>query len=386
MQLSAASGQARCGQCKTQFNALEALLDKAPSRNDPTVKKSPPAQNIDLKNTQVSPNLDNEIEQLDRDFDPISEVKALGPTRRTKRSSDSLIVEDTLDALDFTPEQASSKRPNHEIQSMDLDEFSLDLSDDKLSDIDLSHRISTSRKQKPTKTSQTPALAQNTQNPDDGFLKDLDTVIDEEGVFKNSDRAMMEDQSSPTVFKEEGSQASPSSSYISQELGARNRPSSLLSNVLWVGLISLLVLVLIGQLIYFKRVEFSQSPSMRPFVEIICNNLRPLTECSIPDARDIEGIELTERDVRSHPQRENTLLITASIVNNAAFVQPFPKMIMRFTDINQQPIADRLFEPQEYLSPEIDLSSGMQPGIPVKVKLEIIDPGSNAVSFEFDFK
>jgi len=396
MQLSAASGQARCGRCKTQFNALTELLDKTPAnRPKPSAENASPAsasaQNIDLKHTQVSASLDSDIEQLDRDFDPISEIKALEPKGRSNRNShsDSYFEAEMLDDLDLEQELGEQTEAQkaieelEEIQTMGFDELSLDLSDDSISDADLGSNKAKSKKRKRAK-SQRSLLEQNTSGLD-GYIKDIDNTVIGEDVFKGSDRATLEERSTATLFTEEGKQTSPGNDYISKELGARNTPSSLMSNLLWVGLISLLVIVLLGQLVYFKRIDFAQN-SMRPLVEMICNHVSAFTDCTIPAARDIQAIELTERDVRSHPQLNNTLLITASIISNATFSQPFPKMIMRFTNINQTVMADRLFEPNEYLGKDVDLDLGMQPGIPVKVKLEIVDPGPDAVSFEFDFK
>jgi hypothetical protein len=45
----------------------------------------------------------------------------------------------------------------------------------------------------------------------------------------------------------------------------------------------------------------------------------------------------------------------------------------------------RRFAPNEYLSKDIEQDTGMPPNTPIQVELEMMDPGSNAVNFEFDF-
>ena len=93
-----------------------------------------------------------------------------------------------------------------------------------------------------------------------------------------------------------------------------------------------------------------------------------------------------DRNVVSHPNAENALLITSTIKNNAEFVQAFPDMVLTFSDINQKVIAHRTFKPEEYLAKDVDIAQGMAPGIPIRITLEIVDPGEAAVNFEFDFK
>jgi len=153
------------------------------------------------------------------------------------------------------------------------------------------------------------------------------------------------------------------------------------STALWGGLIALLGLILMGQVAYLKRDVLAQVPSLRPVVAQMC----ALTGCELPPLRDLAAIHIESRDVRSHPERPGALIVNATFVNTADFVQPYPVMRLRFTDIQGRVVAERQFQPQEYLGHEIDVSRGMQPGVPVHITLEIADPGEEAVNFEFDF-
>ena len=49
-------------------------------------------------------------------------------------------------------------------------------------------------------------------------------------------------------------------------------------------------------------------------------------------------------------------------------------------------LARRVFKPEEYLAKEVDINSGMKAGVPIKIMLEIVDPGEAAVNFNFDFR
>ena len=56
---------------------------------------------------------------------------------------------------------------------------------------------------------------------------------------------------------------------------------------------------------------------------------------------------------------------------------------MIFSDINGKKIAQRRFTPREYLHNSIDLAAGMTPDTPVRIELELVDPGKAAVNYEF---
>jgi hypothetical protein len=81
----------------------------------------------------------------------------------------------------------------------------------------------------------------------------------------------------------------------------------------------------------------------------------------------------------------DALLVHATFVNRADFVQAYPVLQVSFSDVSGTPVALRRFGPEEYL-PEIALADkGMAPGQQSLVMLEVIDPGERAVSFQFDF-
>jgi hypothetical protein len=86
--------------------------------------------------------------------------------------------------------------------------------------------------------------------------------------------------------------------------------------------------------------------------------------------------------VRSHPAIRNALIIDAIILNSAAFAQPFPKLELKFTDLDFKTVASRRFEANEYLGGELTGSKFIPARTEVRVSLEIVDPGNLAVSYE----
>lgn len=145
--------------------------------------------------------------------------------------------------------------------------------------------------------------------------------------------------------------------------------------------IGLLVLLLGVQWVYFKRDLLASDAGLRPTMDRFCAVLH----CSLPMRVDLERIGIVERDVRKHPVVEDALLINVAIENRADFIQPYPLFEVSFTDKVGSPVAMRRFRPAEYLGEDVDRESGMLPEMPAQVVLEVLDPGAEAVSFQFGF-
>jgi hypothetical protein len=175
--------------------------------------------------------------------------------------------------------------------------------------------------------------------------------------------------------------------YIREQLGAGSAAKNeKLMTALWSSLIVLLIAVLLTQVLYFKRADFMKSPSMVPLLETMCSVVSSFAPCDLPLPRDLDKIVMAEREVISHPNTEGALLITAQVVSEAEFVQPYPQLELSFSDLNQNLIARRTFEPEQYLAKDVDIAKGMSANVPVRIVLEIVDPGKDAVNFAFNYR
>lgn len=143
----------------------------------------------------------------------------------------------------------------------------------------------------------------------------------------------------------------------------------------------LLMLFFLVQTVYFKHNDLARQPQLRPWIERFCGYL----SCDLSLPSDVRQLELVSQDIRSHPKVKSALLVTTTIINNAYFTQSYPGLQITFSDLNGQRVAMRRFAPQEYLSKDTLQEAGMPPNTPIQVELEMMDPGSNAVNFEFDF-
>lgn len=145
---------------------------------------------------------------------------------------------------------------------------------------------------------------------------------------------------------------------------------------------SLLLILLLGvQWIYHQRDALAEEPAMRPWLERLC----AVTGCRLPAHRDLAQLSLEEREVRSHPTAQGALLMEGVILNQAPFAQPFPLLEVRLSDLTGRPVALRRFQPREYLSHPGAAVRDLPAGGSAAITLEVVDPGKEAVSFEFDF-
>lgn len=143
-----------------------------------------------------------------------------------------------------------------------------------------------------------------------------------------------------------------------------------------------LVLVLVGQLAWAERASLVKSPAIASLMRSTC----AVFGCTVPMARDIRQLELTSRDIRRHPSVDGALLISATVRNNARFRQPWPVIGITLSNLDDHKVAMRRFRPAEYLHDAATRRAGLAPGASAALVFEVLDPGRDAVAFEFDFE
>jgi len=147
--------------------------------------------------------------------------------------------------------------------------------------------------------------------------------------------------------------------------------------------LSLLSMIFIGllQYTYYNRLQLVQNNDIRPWLDLLCENI----ECNLPEPRDPNRVELSNKNIFAHPNIDNALMISATIVNQAEFEQDFPFIELHFEDIRGRHIAGRIFKPVEYLGIPQDQITKMSPANPISFNIEIFDAGKPMIGYEFDF-
>ncbi len=150
--------------------------------------------------------------------------------------------------------------------------------------------------------------------------------------------------------------------------------------LIWASLCVLAGATLLAQAGYFKYDELSRQQPYRAWYTKLC----PAFGCILPAMNEPRLVKAYNLVVRSHPQQSNALVIDSILLNTATFQQAFPDLILSFSDIENNTVAQRRFTPAEYLGGELAGITTMPSAQPIHVALEITDPGAEAVNYRMD--
>lgn len=146
---------------------------------------------------------------------------------------------------------------------------------------------------------------------------------------------------------------------------------------LWVTLSILGLLVLAAQIAWFKFDQLSRIEPYRTAYLFIC----PYLGCELPTLVDIRQIATSNLVVREHPTQAQALAVDVMIINNARFDQPFPDLVLVFSDLDDKLVASRRFTPADYLGGELVGMELMPQNQKVYITLDLVDPGPEAVNY-----
>jgi predicted Zn finger-like uncharacterized protein len=162
------------------------------------------------------------------------------------------------------------------------------------------------------------------------------------------------------------------------ELGGTPRRRLTLRVLAWLAMLAAVGLALGAQYAWLEREHLAQDPGVRVHLERVCGWLG----CQVPPYHDPRAIRSTELLVRPDPARTGVLLVDAVLENRAPFPQRYPDLELSFTDMQGRPVARRVFAPREYLGAHPAPDALLASREPVRVHLELMDPGEHATSYE----
>lgn len=129
---------------------------------------------------------------------------------------------------------------------------------------------------------------------------------------------------------------------------------------LWALLVILLLLALAAQLAYFLRDRIASSyPEFRPQLAQLCEAL----DCTLSLPRDTKQVLILGSDLQTEDGGRLKLEIT--LANRASHAMAWPVLELTLTDVEDQPLARRMFAPSEYLP------SGKMETVGIKARSEI---------------
>jgi predicted Zn finger-like uncharacterized protein len=190
----------------------------------------------------------------------------------------------------------------------------------------------------------------------------------------------IEQNHEPQLFNEESKNAEESSLSLREAMyGDKHRSDQSLKPILWVVGILLLIIISTIQVIYYQRYQLISTSQYQQQILNLCQ----LLPCDKKRFSNPAQIRMVERNVFSHPTQKKALMITGSFINDAPFEQPMPQLLISLSDVKGNLIANRQFSAQEYLTDKSRHS--LAPGKSAQFKLEIMDPGTEALTYEFEF-
>lgn len=148
----------------------------------------------------------------------------------------------------------------------------------------------------------------------------------------------------------------------------------------WLGVVFIVVLMalLTAQFAWVQRDTYAKLDQWRGLYQSACDVLG----CTLPAQEDIDLVRTSNVLIRDHRALDEVKLLDAVLTNRAAFRQPFPQLILQYTDVNGDLVADQAFTPEQYLRGELTGTRLMPVNTRIYVSLPIRDPGSRAVNYQ----
>ncbi|UZE96716.1 DUF3426 domain-containing protein [Alkalimarinus alittae] len=393
--LNAAGGKVRCGSCLEVFNALENLTQSAQPKPAPTSQPQAPQKPLTETSDTHSPetsepqktadeNDDDEFVFADNPDEDSEDEGYTGPGTFSSELSDSFLE---------LGEGGSSHFSDHKLD----DDLNEDLTNKKagsdeswaekmLEDIETNKSDHSAKK--PTAEESDSFSAEFAALDQENSQEEIAIRAPQVEPPTHDDANVTQANHTPPIKAEQSQRYAStdlSHQYQNLQVDPLDLPNasgrSIIGTFIWSTLNILLLVTLLAQLSWFHYDKLAQFEQLRPFYEKGCQ----LVGCQLPDLVDTTKIKSQNLVVRSHPTARKALIIDTVIVNQAPYDQPFPNLALYFSDLNNNVIAQRLFEPSDYLSGEIKNWPAMPKNTPIHISIEILDPGKNAVNYKIDF-
>jgi predicted Zn finger-like uncharacterized protein len=374
-QLGAAHGAVRCGACLQVFNAHQHLLDQpAALPASPLPASTPPAEakaagNASLEHVRIHDDLD--LDSLDLDSLNLDEELARLEQQEQQQKQPALAQAEPA----LVPAQQQNlieppapSQPTSLAAPAGLVESETASEPEPVTAESLPESLAEQPAPEPAEDTESPAAAEVATEAATEATEEIElTITDAES------RAASTFRSNPKLFE-------LSEDPLQLQWQAPRKPWA---RWLGWGLLNLLAAgALLGQYALYHFDELARQDQYRPWFEAICLQLG----CTLPSKVDVSLIKSSNLVVRSHPDFAGALVVDAIIYNRASFAQPFPLLELRFSDQNNQLLANRRFKPGEYLSGELAGEDEMPPQTPIHISLDILDPGQEAVNYSLTFQ
>ena len=136
----------------------------------------------------------------------------------------------------------------------------------------------------------------------------------------------------------------------------------------WTVAVLLMLLILLAQIGYFFRVDLAaQFPPLKPALVDYCQIL----ECSVPLPQHASLMNIESSAIEADPASQNRITLNALLRNLAPYAQAFPNLELTLNNIQDQPLARRIFHPADYLPQTESEAIGLLPNHELSIKLHL---------------
>ncbi|MCX4027623.1 zinc-ribbon domain-containing protein [Endozoicomonas sp. SM1973] len=401
-QLNAANGSVRCGSCLHVFLATNYLVSEKQYSQQPSAVSSP--ENLSSSNHQPSsPQVDYDELGSDNDLLIHDDMDENGDTD----------LSDEMLAIENKPEPSSSptSKPttDHALNNNTDESWALalleELEQEEQREADVINQHSTQKKTQEHKYTPAPQPAvtrkpQPTAAPAIKISKPATEVAEPKIANKQHIETAVAPPKPTTIEPPTKPPEAIDKKQPQPEIAATNDHDDLLGDLKadpielvypskfawlrklgWLSVNLIAIAAIITQLAWYNFDEYATKLRWRPYYATACK----LLGCQLPPLVDVGKVISRKLIVRSHPKFQNALVIDTVIINKARFQQPFPVIEFSFSDLSGQLVATRQFEPDEYLSGEAAGLTMMPSNVPVRLSIDVVDPGPTAVNYNISF-
>ncbi|MFQ3228797.1 DUF3426 domain-containing protein [Reinekea sp.] len=143
--------------------------------------------------------------------------------------------------------------------------------------------------------------------------------------------------------------------------------------------VALFIVILFAQFAWLQRDTYARMDQWRGLYAQACD----VIGCELPDQVDVEQIR-TSVIVRDHKNTalKDIKMVDIVLTNRAPFKQPFPEILLQYSDVNGKVVADQSFLPTDYLKGEMTGVMTMPLNTRVYVSIPIKAPAKSAVNYQ----
>ncbi|MES0326988.1 MAG: DUF3426 domain-containing protein [Gammaproteobacteria bacterium] len=355
--LRAADGFVRCGICKEVFNALE---------KDLLINKKAPVVQTKIASSAETP-VKKTIES--NDTDPVEFILEQSHEVSTSKNQSSLSASDKP-----SNQKENITSSKHETQS-NLFKPPLDTKKPEA--------ITASTKATPANTEITQRIKPEALNTRPPVSKTKPTVTASAIPSTASAAKTTNITAGPNKVADNNLFDGVQSKLIPDEyrIPVLHNTHSIWKDLVWSLAILVLTASLFVEYTWFNRNELIRNPQLRPLITQFCS----IADCGPMNLREPGEIEMTTRNIYTHPNVKNALMISGTLINHAPFEQPYPNILIDFSNVRGEVTASRIFTPEDYLQIKLSSLKPLTPNVSIDFTMEIQDPGKNAMTYEFSF-